>query len=99
MNYQELRTELLNKMEELFSNDGTQYQLNLWEDGKYKEEEGYYIISYRIYGFGQVGVKVWVDSQESVIDVHAFNTLPGVDESIRLFFQFVKNINLETVSI
>jgi hypothetical protein len=97
MNYQELRTEVLNKMEILFPNDGTQYQMNLWEDGKYKEEEGYYIISYRIYGFGQVGVKIWVDINENVEDVYAFNTLPGVDESIRLFFQFVKDIQREAV--
>jgi len=97
MNYQELRTEVLNKMEELFPNDGTQYQLNLWEDGKYKEDEGHYIISYRIYGFGQVGVKIYVDKNNNVEDIYMFNTLPGIDESIRVFQAFVKNVQRETV--
>lgn len=87
--YTNLRASVLNKMASLFPNDGTQYQYNLWEDGESADEAGYYIISYRIYGFGQVGCRIWVEDG-NVTCIVGFCSLPGSDEDIREFLSWVE---------
>ena len=94
-NYNNFRAAVLNKMSQLFPNDGTQYQWNLWEDcSTLVPVEGYnfYELSYRIRGFGMCGVRFFLDdSKENVTNFWFFTTLPGMGDNTKKFKTWVEN--------